>query len=327
MELHAAGHVPGVRADEADPHRGRRHRPAAVGQVVQPERLQHVPVLRVRADRRAEHVGDLLGHGRDLLTGAARRRRRRPRRGTGSPAGAAAHRRRSYQMLTGSSAAPVRSASTAGPGGIRVGSPSRSTGTPRARRSRSASSGTSRPARSRRRQRVEQVAVAAGQRQDLHARGPRGRRGSGRSSRSGRSRSATVVTGAPVSDGPGAGVVPVAHVRQRGDHAPRPAPSASRRWCSSSTRTRPTDPVAAPVRQPERVAPVAQVGAQPGPGQRPQLVVRRVGPGPAQVAPPAAAPPPAPAPDQVGDQARTAAYATRSGSRRTSGPRRRRRAR
>ena len=67
--LHAAGHVEGVRADDADPHGRPRLRPArrpgvTAGRApgcVQPHSLQHVPVLRVAGDAGGHTVGDRAG--------------------------------------------------------------------------------------------------------------------------------------------------------------------------------------------------------------------------------------------------------------------------
>ena len=79
--LHAAGDVPGVRADDADPH-GPSRRPPPVRRAATPRHgrgqpgrvevarehpLQHVPVLRVRPDRALEDGGQLLRHRGYLL--------------------------------------------------------------------------------------------------------------------------------------------------------------------------------------------------------------------------------------------------------------------
>ena len=73
VELHAARDVPGVRADDADPHGRARSAAAPVPgawrgvEVREPQPLQHVPVLRVLGDARGEGVGERLGHDRRLL--------------------------------------------------------------------------------------------------------------------------------------------------------------------------------------------------------------------------------------------------------------------
>ena len=59
------GHVPGVRADDADPHE--RPRPSGGVEIREPQALQHVPVLRVVGDAGGEGVGQRLCHDRRLL--------------------------------------------------------------------------------------------------------------------------------------------------------------------------------------------------------------------------------------------------------------------
>ena len=170
VELDAARHVPGVRADDADPHAARPGPPGVLRpgrlravQVGEPQPLQHVPVLRVLGDARGEGVGQRLCHdGRLLGPGTClgdldRRVDPAPhapacRRTRASPAAAA---RRSAGR-----AAPARRASG------RV-SPKNFTSTPEADRSRSATRQTRPPARSRR-ARVPK-AVPPRVRQHLHA--------------------------------------------------------------------------------------------------------------------------------------------------------------
>ena len=113
----------------------------------------------------------------------------------------------------------MRSASSAGPAGIRVRPPKNVTSTPRPDRSRSASSGTTAPAAQPVGEDVERRALAAGQRDDLHAERLAGTPGTARTAPSGFSRSATVVIGQPLRGDPRAGGVPVAGVRQRDHHA------------------------------------------------------------------------------------------------------------
>ena len=90
-------------------------------------RLEHVPVGGMLGDVAGEGVGQRLSDDADVTAGAVQRR-------VELDAAVVA----SYQQCTGSSAAPVVIASFAGPAGILVGSPKKSTWTPVRLRSRSA---------------------------------------------------------------------------------------------------------------------------------------------------------------------------------------------
>jgi hypothetical protein len=128
---------------------------------------------------------------------------------------------------------------------------------------------------------IEQVAVTAGQRQDLHAQTlavgqeaviePLGSQSLGDGHHRGAGKA-----------GPGAGVVPVAHVHQGSDDAATGAERVPQEVLVLHPH-RGHDPVPAPVRQPERVTPVAQVGAHGQARERAKVVVRRLGPRASQV--------------------------------------------
>ena len=128
MRLHAARHVERVRAHHPDSHQTlRQSGPSLLGQIRQPLRLEHVPVGGMLGDVARENVGQRLSDDADVAAGAVHRR-------VELDAAVVA----SYQQCTGSSAAPVVIASFAGPAGILVGSPKKSTWTPVRLRSRSA---------------------------------------------------------------------------------------------------------------------------------------------------------------------------------------------
>ena len=143
-----------------------------------------------------------------------------PRPGPGSPRGCGCpSRRRRTRAMAGSSAAPVCTASSGGPAGTMRG---------RAEEldldaalgevavgGQADHAALAQP----RGQRAERCARRRRSAAAPPCRGPRGRRTKRWNSDSGLSRSATVVNGCPTPHEPGAGLVPVAHVRQREHHA------------------------------------------------------------------------------------------------------------
>ncbi|GAA5017860.1 hypothetical protein GCM10025734_69180 [Kitasatospora paranensis] len=135
----------------------------------------------------------------------------------------------SYQSVTGNSAAPVRWASAAGPAGIRVGSPKKSTSIPAAERSRSPTRQTSLPSRSRRASvpitdRSEPVSASTSM--------PRPSRYATKRSNSdsGLSRSATVVNGYPPAEAIHAPARSQLAMCGSARTAPRPAAITSSSW-------------------------------------------------------------------------------------------------
>src|SRR6266700_3864935 len=150
----------------------------------------------------------------------------------------------SYHSVTRISAAPVCSASAAGPPMIMAGSPKNSTSIPLPVRSRSHSRQTRPPARSCCARTSNLLAPPLRYCRDL--------------------------SGAAEHD-PGARVLPVAHVRQREDH-PAAGRQVPERGLLLASRPHPAEDLRLrDHRQPECLQPVPQVGAHPVPRKPPQI--------------------------------------------------------
>ena len=177
----------------------------------------------------------------------------------------------SNQVAVGISAAPVCTASAA-TAEIRAFSPNISTSTPLSFRSRSLTRQT-RPPRAQPLGQGAERAAAAGQREDLEAQalpepqealvdrlGPQPLGDGGE-------------LPGPAADDPGAGLLEVAHVRQRDDHAAAGLQVGEQRRLVRALEAHPGhQPLGGGHRQPEDLEPVPGVGQQRGPGQRAQFL-------------------------------------------------------
>ena len=196
----------------------------------------------------------------------------------------------SYHSVTGISAAPVCTASAAEPPIILAFSPKKSTSMPAPVTSRSASRQTRPPARSRWASTPNLLTPPVAGSTSMprlsrkatnllvHRLGlePLGHRGE-----------AVHAAG----DDPGAGVFPVAHVRQREDHPAAGRHVGHRRLLLAGAAHVGQDPVAADHRQPEHLEPVPRVGPHPLRGTGPAAACRWP-----RARRPGAGCPPAPAP-------------------------------